>query len=228
VFYEANDIKFYHQRIESSGLKCLDVHGTATQSIRIDADDQGALNTYIKLLKNRIEFCATIGGDVVVVHPPNDKNGSEQLNQKLDRSLQVFERVKPLCKAYGVALAIENLYPSDEKILKYYFEKYPSDFVCFCFDSGHANVNKNLDKLLKFGDRLRVLHLHDNKGEKDDHQPPFWGTIQWGEVMQWIKQSSYSKPINFEITHFSELFDGTMEDFLAYSVRSIRKLIHDD
>jgi sugar phosphate isomerase/epimerase len=228
VFYKPKDIKFYTQLVESLGLKCLDVHGTATESIRIDAEEPDALNMYIKLLKNRIEFCATIGGDAVVIHPPNDNNGSEQLQQKLDRSLKVFECVRPLCEANNVTLAIENCYPSDEKILKHYFKKYPQDFVCFCFDSGHANLNKNLDTLLKFGDRLTVLHLHDNKGEKDDHQPPFWGTINWQKVMQWILKSSYSKPINFEITHSSKLFDGSIEDFMEYSVRSIRKLIQEN
>jgi len=164
----------------------------------------------------------------VVIHPPNDNNGSEQLQQKLERSLKVFECVRPLCEANSVTLAIENCYPSDEKILKYYFKKYPPDFVVFCFDSGHANLNKNLDTLLKFGDRLTVLHLHDNKGEKDDHQPPFWGTINWQKVMQWILKSSFSKPINFEITHSSKLFNGSMEDFMEYSVRSIRKLIQEN
>ncbi|MFQ6095393.1 MAG: sugar phosphate isomerase/epimerase family protein, partial [Candidatus Bathyarchaeia archaeon] len=118
-----------------------------------------------------------------------DDGGSARLNRRLNRSLQVFETARPLCEDLGIVLAVENCYPSDEKVLEYYFDRYPPEFVGFCFDSGHAHVNRNVDRLFRLGDRLKALHLHDNRGETDDHQPPFWGTISWSEVMQWIKES---------------------------------------
>jgi len=225
VFYTQRDIELYRQLIESAGLKCIDVHGTATKTIRIDAEGKDELNKYIKLLKNRIEFCSAVGGDAVVIHPPTDKGGDEKLRWSLNRSRQVFESVRPLCEDLGIVLAVENCYPFDKQILEYYFGMYPQEFVGFCFDSGHAHVNGNLIHLLKFGGRLKALHLHDNKGESDDHQPPFWGTINWEHVMRWIKHSGYKKPINFEITHNPRLFNGTMEEFMEYTVRSIKKVM---
>ena len=53
--------------IENAGLKCLDVHGTATKRIAIDTFDDEAHRKYIRLLENRIEFCHLVGGDAVVV-----------------------------------------------------------------------------------------------------------------------------------------------------------------
>ena len=225
VLYTQQNIELYRQLIESAGLKCIDVHGTATDTIRIDAEKEDAQDKYIQLLKNRIEFCSGTGGDAVVIHPPSDEGGSKRLNRRLDRSLQIFDSVRPLCEDLGIVLAVENCYPTDEKILEYYFDRYPPEFVSFCFDSGHAHINRNLDHLLSFGNRLRALHLHDNRGKEDDHQPPFWGTITWEEVMQWIKECGYTKPVNFEITHNPEFFNGPMEEFLDYTVRSIRKAL---
>jgi len=225
VLYTKENIELYRRLIESCGLKCMDVHGAGTSAIHITAEEEDVLDKYIRLLENRVKFCSAIGGDAVVVHPPSDDRGSCTLDSKLDRSLCVFESMRPLCEDLGIALAVENCYPSDEKTLGYYFERYPSEYVGFCFDSGHAHVNRNLNQLLKFSNRLKALHLHDNRGKEDDHQPPFWGTIDWEKVMQWIERSGYQKPVNFEITHNPRLFEGTMKEFLDYAVRSIRKTL---
>jgi len=223
VFYTRGEMELYRRLIESAGFRCIDVHGTATEAIRIDTSDEALLERYLVLLENRVEFCYAIGGDAVVIHPP----GVEEvgLSLRLERSKRVLDGVRPLCEELGVSLAVENVYRSDEKILEYYFEAYPPEYVGFCFDSGHANVNGNLKRLYGFGGRLRALHLHDNRGERDDHQPPFWGTLDWGEVMGWIRDSRYRKPINFEITHNPEFYGGTMEGFLGLAVRSVRKAL---
>jgi len=229
VLYSRENIGQYKRLIESSGLKCIDVHGTETSAVHIASEEENRLDHYVKLLENRIEFCSVVGGDSVVIHPPTDDWGSRPLEWKLDRSLSVFESVKPMCEDLGIALAVENCYPYDEKVLEHYFERYSPEFVGFCFDSGHAHLNKNLDGLMRFSDRLKALHLHDNKGKEDDHQPPFWGSIDWERVMLWIEQSGYEKPINFEVSHHPELFKGTPEEFLDRAVRSVRKamaLVH--
>lgn len=224
AFYTREDMAHYRRLVESSGLRCLDVHGTATPTIRIDSESEDAYKAYKRLLENRIEFCSLIGGDAVVVHPPRVE-GEGALSLRLERSLRVLDSVKPLCDELGITIAVENVHRSDERILAQYFERYPPEFVAFCFDSGHANINGNLRALYKFADMLKVLHLHDNKGEKDDHQPPYWGTIDWDEVMGWIGGSGYGKPPNFEIAHDPELFSGTMEEYMEYSVASIRKVL---
>jgi sugar phosphate isomerase/epimerase len=224
VLYTKQNIELYRQLIESYGLKCIDVHGAETETILIDAEEEDALNKYIQLLENRVQFCSAIGGDSVVIHTPSDKD-TRALSLRIDRSLQVFDSVRPLCEDLGIVIAVENSYPLDEKILEYYLERYPPEFVGFCFDSGHAHLYKNLDQVLKFNDRLKALHLHDNRGKEDAHQPPFWGTTDWERVMRWIKWSGYTKPINFEITHYPKFFEGTMEEFLDHTVRSIRKTL---
>lgn len=198
------------------------------------------MDEYIRLLENRIAFCSAVGGDAVVVHPPGtslfykvgdpavvrslNREDMERLRRGLKRSFEVFERVKPLCNDLGVTIAVENVHPNDPEILQCYFEKYTPEFVGFCYDSGHANFIGNFDQLVEFGDRLRVTHLHDNRGEWDDHQPPFWGSIDWKRVVEWIRSTGYGKPLNFEIIHNPKLFDGSMEEYLIYTVDAIKKV----
>jgi len=231
--YTRKDMKYYRELIDSIGLKCIDIHGSVGfGKIRIWAEEDKNLEKFIPIMKNRIEFCAAMGGDAVVIHPARETAGwdnnsipDEQLKHRLNQSARVLDSVRPLCEDLGIVIAVENCYPSDDKILQFYFEKYPPKFVGFCFDSGHAHLRGNLERLLDFGDRLEALHLHDNRKEIDAHQPPFWGTINWEKVMRWIKESGYKKPINFEIMHNPEFFDGSMEEFLDYTRRMIRKAL---
>ena len=218
VHYSEKEMRAYCQSVASSGLKCLDVHGSDAPGIKIGTSDQGARKEYVRLLENRVKFCSVIGGDAVVVHPPKEA-------ADLTRSVQVLEIVRPACEDLGIVLAIENCFSEDDRLLAHYFDRFPRDFVGFCFDSGHANLNKNLDRLMDFSSRLKVLHLHDNRGEVDDHQPPLWGTVDWPVVIQWITQSGYAKPFNFEITHRPRYFEGRPEEYLDNAVSSILKAL---
>ena len=222
--YGQKEIGRYSQLIGTAGLRCIDVHGTATLRIRIDAEEDELQDQYVRLLENRIEFCSSVGGDAVVIHPPLTRG--EGYSSSLRRSLRVFEKVRPLCEDLGIILAVENCFPNDEEAIGIYFDKFPPEFVGFCFDSGHAHINGNFDRLFGFGERLKALHLHDNRGERDDHQPPFWGTIDWKRVLRWIKDRRYAKPINFEITHNPEFFSGDADGYLEYSMSAIQEFIN--
>lgn len=174
-------MKYYCQCIEASGLRCIGVHGASSSSINVAAEDEQMFNRYVELLKNRLEFCSVVGGDVLVTHPPKIEGDSVRAERKLERSLRAFESVWSLCSDLRITLAVENCYSSDAESLEYYFRRYPPEFVGFCFDSGHAHVNGNLNRLFVFKDRLRALHLHDNCGREDDHQPPFLGLLTGSE-----------------------------------------------
>jgi sugar phosphate isomerase/epimerase len=225
VFYSDQTIERYCRLIKEAGLQCIDVHGTATHKIRIDTTDPNLREKCVQLLENRVRFCAAAEGDSVVVHPPSGKPKTAILSENLNRSLQVFEDVRPLCEELGITLAIENCSRAAEEQLRFYFERFPSGFVGFYFDCGHAHYQKNFSQLKAFADRLKVLHLSDNKGVRDAHQPPFWGTVDWGAVVSWIKSTGYSKPINFEVTHYSHFFNGTMIEFLNVTSESIKKVM---
>ena len=93
-------------------------------------------------------------------------------------------------------------------MLLYLKDKFPTDYLGFCFDAGHANImatkNANtlepsraidaynqinqpvpwddeiLDKMLF---NIVNCHLHDNYGLQDQHQLPGHGNIDWKNVL---------------------------------------------
>jgi len=99
------------------------------------------------------------------------------------------------------------------------------EFVGYCYDSGHANIHDNLDEVMGLGERLMVTHLHDNKGEKDDHQYPGWGTIDWRKVTDWLKKTMHNKPWNLEVAHENQFFSGSMREYITLVCETSRETL---
>jgi sugar phosphate isomerase/epimerase len=224
--YSRGQMEEFAEQLADAGLQCIDVHGTATRRARIDAPAIEDHGLYVRLLRNRIEFCAAVGGDAVVVHPPSQGRRGFIGYDRLRRVVAAFDAVCDLCAKKGVRLAVENMGNRSSfsvDVLEWFFRRYPREFVGWCFDSGHSHQAGDFEQLKAFGDRLIALHLHDNHAQVDEHQPPFFGTIDWSETMRWIDQTGYAKPINFEITHRDHLYDGTMHQYIRYVRDSVAR-----
>jgi sugar phosphate isomerase/epimerase len=92
-----------------------------------------------------------------------------------------LRRVLKVCEETKIPLAIENI--NDQKTFVATFENVKSDYLKFCYDSGHNNAfDPDFDYLEKYGDKLVCLHLHDNGGKNDDHTINKYGTINWDNI----------------------------------------------
>ncbi|MBN1346486.1 MAG: sugar phosphate isomerase/epimerase [Phycisphaerae bacterium] len=224
--YSRGEMDGFAERLVEAGLRCIDVHGTATRRARIDAPDHEGHDLYVRLLKNRIEFCRHVGGDAVVVHPPYQGRTGFIGRDRLARVIRAFEAVRPICEKTGVRLAVENMGNRSSfsvDVLDWFYGEFPAGFVGWCLDSGHSHQAGDFERLKPFAERLLALHLHDNHGDRDEHQPPFFGTIDWAATMAWLGGTGYAKPINFEVTHRTEHFDGTMHEYIDYVGRSVER-----
>ena len=78
----------------------------------------------------------------------------------------------------------------------------PAERIGITLDTGHANIGecRGLDRMEKLKDRLQALHLNDNDTSGDQHQPPFYGTVDWKRVAKLVATSSYTgRPASFEL-----------------------------
>jgi sugar phosphate isomerase/epimerase len=53
----------------------------------------------------------------------------------------------------------------------------------FVLDVGHANTNSNLNAFLELKDQIIHVHIHDNHGQRDEHLPVGFGTVDWKKVV---------------------------------------------
>lgn len=89
-----------------------------------------------------------------------------------------------------------------------------------CIDIGHAFMlggMKNVTKFIRtFRKKIGHIHMHDNRGKKDDHFPLGLGELEYEKVAKALKRIGYNKTITFEI--FSR-----EHDFAAFSAEKFKR-----
>jgi len=131
--------------------------------------------------------------------------------------------LEPYAREHGVRIALENYWHEDSREIKKLFSEYDSDFLGFCYDSGHGNLGDGLRTLEELKDRLISIHLHDNDGIDDQHNIVFTGTIDWRRFVKILVRSSYKKCVSME----SAMYDPEISDeevFLSRAYRAGEKL----
>jgi len=99
----------------------------------------------------------------------------------------LIEEMIPFLKRNGEMIAIENTISLTEK-LKEVFEKILSETdVKLTFDPGHYSIKEGHEIFLDNFERIVNVHLHDNRGEYDQHLPLGEGTIDFSFIPKGFK-----------------------------------------
>jgi sugar phosphate isomerase/epimerase len=102
--------------------------------------------------------------------------------RRWDATFSSLEHLSLFAKHRGITLALENTpgemaTPSN---LKHFLERTRLAGVKLCFDTGHAHIDGGVTAPLEsVRDLVVTTHVHDNRGERDDHLLPYEGTIDW-------------------------------------------------
>ena len=105
----------------------------------------------------------------------------------------------PLAKVFrktGAILLLENVYEHSPEELLGLFEALKSEEVGFCLDTGHqaAFSRSPLVRWVQvLGPFVRQLHLHDNRGEDDEHLALGQGSIDFRSLFR-ILESTLREP----------------------------------
>lgn len=153
----------------------------------------------------------------------------------LGRLLKVLRSVLPICRKYGVSLALENMIPIPPEAgfsflgdniedFQYIFSRIESDNIKMCLDIGHANTSEGvLEYVDKLGENIIGVHVHDNHGDFDEHLEVGQGTVPWKELIPAIQRTGFTGP------YVSETFKSkphlTREHLLKYISGSFPKYV---
>jgi sugar phosphate isomerase/epimerase len=107
-------------------------------------------------------------------------------DRKWDAAFSSLENLSLFARHRGVTLAIENT-PGEMATsvnLKNFLEQTRLTSVKLCFDTGHAHLDGGVPEALEIvRDFVATTHIHDNRGERDDHLLPYEGTIDWSATL---------------------------------------------
>lgn len=154
--------------------------------------------------KKAILFAQAINAKYVVIHPGFYYSPAFDKENAKKRAYEIVMQLNKIAKPLGIKLAVENvgyngasLFTQEEYIG---FISNMDENVGYLIDTGHAHINKwNIAELIeKTKDRLIALHLHDNFGNADEHNPIGQGSIEWKSIFEVIKKTSLNFKLVFE------------------------------
>lgn len=157
-----------------------------------------------------VDLAADLGSRAVVVHPGHVDVDYLALDGERDRACRrlsfALEIVLARARRGAVRVAIENkqrgrgwdmIYTSDDHNL--FLKRFPD--LGACLDLGHLHTTGGdpIAYAAALGDRLIHVHLHDNRGEQDDHLALDSGSVAWRPVLGALEANGYSGSIVLEI-----------------------------
>ncbi len=104
----------------------------------------------------------------------------------LDGAKRTFSEIAESAETAGIDIFLENVFDEVPDHLLRLHAAVGSKRLGFCFDAGHATLFSRLpvQKWLEaFGTDLRELHIHDNRGIRDDHLPVGEGSINFRGIL---------------------------------------------
>jgi sugar phosphate isomerase/epimerase len=210
--YELSSYHFWPERLRSDevtyirsvvrdyGLR-LAIHARH-RGVSFGAHDPAVRQRFVEELQATVRFAAVLGGDVVVAHVGEimPAAGAPVVDEQTARpqafalALDSFARCAPVAADCGVRICVENVQLRPNEIITSFSDHlrlvdtlgHPA-VVC-ALDTGHANVNGGIQACIEvFGPRLQHIHLHDNRGDKDEHLEVGKGVIPFADLAAFLK-----------------------------------------
>ena len=115
--------------------------------------------------------------------------------RKRDAAFSTLEHLILHAHHAGVTICVENTTSEmgDPAYLRAFVDETRLTGLRFNFDIGHAHLaelpeDQRLENNFSpLRDLVSAVHLHDNHGDKDEHLPPFDGTIDWPAAIKLLK-----------------------------------------
>jgi len=139
--------------------------------------------------KRAIDVAEELPFSRMVLHMGGSRETADP--RKRDAAFSTLEHLVLHAKHVGVTLCVENTLSElgQPAYLRTFVDETRLTDLRFNFDIGHAHLSdgEEAERIAKAFEPMRELvasvHLHDNHGEKDEHLPPYDGSIDWQNAL---------------------------------------------
>jgi sugar phosphate isomerase/epimerase len=209
-FRSAEQVREFANWLKSAGVKLHSVHAPIDRSngrgreggapISIAEPDKLRRIEAVDEMKWAMELAEDVPFRYFVVHMGTGREPLDERHQ--DAAFNSLEYLVVFAKARGLTIAIENT-PGElatPEALAEFLRQTRLLELKLCFDVGHARLGEGIARSFDFmRERVVTTHVHDNRGEFDDHLVPFEGTIDWPAAMRALRSAPVELPLVFEL-----------------------------
>ncbi|MBE6727375.1 MAG: sugar phosphate isomerase/epimerase [Ruminococcaceae bacterium] len=209
------------KKADECGIKIVQTHNLCGKLYNgNDEHDEKVLHWAERGLKaNEIMGC-----EYTVIHPISTMDWGQNASYEVmhEYNQKMFGDIIPFAEKYGIIIAPESfgvgahkmgeqfpdMFADHEKMRREYDDMQTKN-KAFCLDTGHTHCATQFgflsvpEFIRYFGNRIKLLHIHDNDGIYDMHLIPRKGggnRIKWPEVFDALDEIGYDGYYNFEVS----------------------------
>jgi sugar phosphate isomerase/epimerase len=144
-------------------------------------------------LKRVIDVADDLPYSRLILHMGGSRETADP--RKRDAAFSTLEHLILHARHAGITICVENTTSEmgDPSYLRAFVDETRLTGLRFNFDIGHAYLSdfpetERIEKsFAPLSDLVASVHLHDNHGEKDEHLPPYDGSIDWPGAIPILK-----------------------------------------
>jgi sugar phosphate isomerase/epimerase len=233
-YHHRGDVARAGEMLRALGIRPVSFHAPFADRIDITALDGGAREIAVGELIGACEAAAVMGVENLVLHPGPEREGRPPEHEFLERmrnASEVLNRVAERCCELRVHLLLENMLPhllfGHINDMLYLLGSIRNCEVGACLDTGHAYLSRELGNVVhKLSGHLHLIHINDNRGDRDEHLAPGEGHIDWPWFLGELRRGHFSGTLILEISsHHNEAVRDTLAR--AATARDyLRNLMH--
>jgi sugar phosphate isomerase/epimerase len=179
-------------RIAELGMEAYSLHAPFASHIDISSADAAQRDASVAEIVKAAEAAASLQAHYFVIHPGPEDPAPTSVKEELPRVQHVIDSLNQVarrCKELGVMCVLENKLPhlvfGNTSEILWILDGIETAEAGACLDTGHAFLSGDMTDLVrKLGDRLKMIHAHDNGGANDNHLPPGDGRIDWPALLR--------------------------------------------
>lgn len=192
----------------AANVEIWQVHGPWRWPAR-DFTEEDREERLEKMIRS-IRITAKLGCKNWVVHPIMpfgiEEIDSDFAEKTWEINVDFMRKLLEVARSEDVVICLENMpmprfsLGSPEAILRFVREMNDEHFK-ICLDTGHVAVFPALsvgDEIRRLGSEIRVLHIHDNGGQRDEHLLPGRGVIDWEDTVLALRQIGFDGVFSLE------------------------------
>lgn len=190
-YHDRATVRRAAERIQELGMEAYSFHAPFADHIDIAASDDSQRAAALGEVLQAVEAAAILRVRYFVIHPgpeqPALASGEEQL-ARMRNVVTTLNEVAHRCRELGIVCVLENKLPhllfGNTSDILWILDAINTVEVGACLDTGHAFLSGDMQSLTrKLRGHLKMIHVHDNGGARDDHLPPGDGRIDWEAML---------------------------------------------
>lgn len=203
--------------VRSAGLRSVTFHAPF-EDLWPGARDEEIRRLTVRRLRQAIDLAPLFRPTGIVMHGGYfDWLFDFDPDRWLAPATRTFAELAEAADGAGVDLFLENVFDDVPDHLLRLRAAVGSERLGFCFDPGHASLFSRLpvQKWIEaLGPGLREMHVHDNRGTRDDHLPVGEGSINFRGVILAARDAG-AKPVLTVEPHRREHFPRAVSSLRA-------------